>query len=356
MIPEPVGPLPAGSVRFCPARRGASALARKGTSVPYSDLKTKKTELIRKARDGSVFIAPYSATGITTLTGGSPANEVQTVTITGTPTGGTFALTFSGQTASGIAYNAIASAVQTALVGLSNLDVGDVTVTGGPGPGTPYVVTFGGTYADTDVPQMTAASSLTGGTTPAVAVTTTTPGTAVDLADLPAGWIDLGWITSDGVTYGRTTDVSDVTSFGSVQPTRSDVTNDTITMAVVAQETSFLTLGLYTGADTTALHADATSGEFSIAKPDIPGFRYYRVLGLFVDRDDAGREIYMARYMPRARITEWGEQQLNDGDDPITYNMTFTGYEDSTVGYSHRWIFAGAGWQSLLSAMSIPTS
>jgi hypothetical protein len=324
--------------------------------VPYSDLKHKKTELIRKARDGSVFIAPYSVTGITSLTSGTPANEVQTVTITGTPTGGTFSLTFSGQTAAGIAYNAIASAVQTALVALSNIAPGDVTVTGGPGPGTPYVVTFGGAYANTNVPAMTAAGSFTGGTSPAVAVTTTTPGVGVDLATLPDGWQDLGWITSDGVTYGRATDVSDVTSFGSVQPTRSDVTNDTITMSVVAQETSMLTLGLYTGADTSALTASATSGEFSISKPDIPGFRYYRVLGLFVDRDDAGREIYMARYMPRARITEWGEQQLNDGDDPISYNMTFTGYEDSTVGYSHRWIFAGAGWQSLLTNMGITTA
>jgi hypothetical protein len=214
--------------------------------VPYSDLKDKKTELIRKARDGSVFIAPYSVTGITSLTAGTPANEVQTVTITGTPAGGTFSLTFSGQTAAGIAYNAIASAVQTALEGLSNIAPGDVTVTGGPGPGTPYVVTFTGTYAHTNVPAMTAAGSFTGGSSPAVAVTTTTPGTGVDLSTLPDGWQDLGWITSDGVTYGRATDVSDVTSFGSVQPTRSDVTNDTITMSVVAQETSMLTLGLYT--------------------------------------------------------------------------------------------------------------
>jgi hypothetical protein len=321
--------------------------------VPYSSVKDKKTQLIRKARDGSVFIAPYSATGITTLTGGTPANEVQTVTITGTPTGGTFTLTFDGQTTTGIAYNANASAVQTALLALSNLDTGDVTVGGGPGPATPYTVTFGGAYAATNVPAMTATGSFTGGTSPAVAVTTTTPGSPVDLATLPVGWEDLGWVTSDGVTYGRTTEVSDVTSFGSVQPTRSDVTTDTITMSVVAQETKLLTLGLYTGADVSALTATAPGGEFTIAKPDVPGFQYYRVLGLFVDRDDSGREIYLARYMPRARITEWGEQQWSDGDDPITYSMTFTGYEDSTVGYAHRWIFAGAGWLSMLADMGI---
>lgn len=109
---------------------------------------------------------------IITVTGTA---EVQTVTITGTPTGGTFTLTFSGQTTAGIAYNAAAAAVQSALEALSNLAPGDVTVGGGPGPGTPWTVTF--TIAQGDVPQMTAnGAALTGGVTPAVAVTTTTGG------------------------------------------------------------------------------------------------------------------------------------------------------------------------------------
>ena len=104
-------------------------------------------------------------------------DEVQTVTITGTPTGGTYALTFDSQTTSGIAFNATASAVQTALEALSNINPGDVTCAGGPHPGTPVTVTFGGQYDGEDVPLMTANSgSLTGGTTPTATVTTTTPG------------------------------------------------------------------------------------------------------------------------------------------------------------------------------------
>ncbi|MFE6126726.1 hypothetical protein ACFQ6Q_00415 [Streptomyces sp. NPDC056437] len=104
-------------------------------------------------------------------------DEVQTVTITGTPTGGTYTLTFDGQTTSGIAYDATAGAVQSALEALSNIASGDVVCAGGPHPGTPVTVTFGGAYDGENVPQMTAsAASLTGGTSPAVAVTTTTPG------------------------------------------------------------------------------------------------------------------------------------------------------------------------------------
>jgi hypothetical protein len=101
-------------------------------------------------------------------------NEAQTVTITGTPTGGTYTLTFNGQTTAAIPYNATAAQVTTALEALSNVNFGEVAVTGGPHPGTAIIVGFGGQYEHTDVPQMTATGSFTGGTTPAIAVTTTT--------------------------------------------------------------------------------------------------------------------------------------------------------------------------------------
>lgn len=114
------------------------------------------------------------------LIGGSvilTPSEVQRITITGGPTGGTFTLTFNSQTTAGIAYNAVASAVQSALEALSNINPGDVIVGGGPLPGSFVTVTFAGQYAGTDVPQMTANSaSLTGGTTPTATITTTTAG------------------------------------------------------------------------------------------------------------------------------------------------------------------------------------
>lgn len=104
-------------------------------------------------------------------------SEVQTVTITGTPTGGTYTLTFDGATTAAIAYNATASAVQTALEALPNISPGDVTCAGGPHPGTAVTVSFAGAYLGKNVPQMTAASgSLTGGSTPTVTVTTGTGG------------------------------------------------------------------------------------------------------------------------------------------------------------------------------------
>jgi hypothetical protein len=102
---------------------------------------------------------------------GPGTNEVQTITITGTPTGGTFTLTYGGNTTGAIDYDATAGEVQTALRALPNTQ--DATVAGGPGPGTPYTVTWGN---GKDVEQLSANGSFTGGTSPAVAVTTTTAG------------------------------------------------------------------------------------------------------------------------------------------------------------------------------------
>lgn len=109
--------------------------------------------------------------------GGTLQDEVQTITVTGTPTGGTFTLTFNGETTAAIAYNAAASAVQSALLALPGVGASDLAVTGGPGPGTPWVVTFGGNLAGRDVPMITlAVNSLTGGTSPTVTVAQTTQG------------------------------------------------------------------------------------------------------------------------------------------------------------------------------------
>ena len=63
------------------------------------------------------------------------ADAVQTVTRTGDPTGGTFTLTFDGQTTSSIAYDSSAATVDSALEALSSIGSGNVVVTGLPGGG-----------------------------------------------------------------------------------------------------------------------------------------------------------------------------------------------------------------------------
>lgn len=109
--------------------------------------------------------------GCSPIIDGPASAEVQTVTISGSPTGGTFTLTYDGQATAAIAYNATAAALKSALVAATNLTNNDVSVTLASNV---YTVTFN---VGRNVPQMTAdGSALTGGTSPSVAVATSTQG------------------------------------------------------------------------------------------------------------------------------------------------------------------------------------
>lgn len=102
-------------------------------------------------------------------------NEVQSVTLTGSPTGGTFTLTLGADTTGALAYDASTATVQSALVGLTSIGTGNCTVTGAAGA---WILTFISGKAATDIAMLTAAPSLTGGTAPAVVVAEVTKGNA----------------------------------------------------------------------------------------------------------------------------------------------------------------------------------
>lgn len=104
------------------------------------------------------------ALGIPAGASGYSLNATQTVTLLGSPTGGTFTLTYNGQTTAAIAYNAIPSVVQSAITALSTVGTGGAVVTGNG----PYIVAFASTLGA--ISTMRSTSSLTGGTTPSVSV------------------------------------------------------------------------------------------------------------------------------------------------------------------------------------------
>jgi hypothetical protein len=106
-----------------------------------------------------------------TIANRSTTNEMVRLTITGNPGGGTFTVTFGGQTTTpALAYNVAAADMQTALRALSSIGGANVTVTGSAGG--PYTLEFIGTLAATDVGPVTAdGAGLTGGVTPDVTVT-----------------------------------------------------------------------------------------------------------------------------------------------------------------------------------------
>lgn len=135
---------------------------------------------------------------IRTTTAGN-TNEVQTATITGTPTGGTFKLSFKGYTTAPLAHNSTGATVQSALEAIGSVGTTGVTVSGGAGG--PYIITFANQLGNQAVPLITPDSTLlTGGTTPLVTVVRTTPG--VGQYDAQPNCTDLG-ATKGGITIAR---------------------------------------------------------------------------------------------------------------------------------------------------------
>lgn len=158
----------------------------KPVTVHQSTGKHKFVQSIRHHTTAS-STAPGGANGHWGLSG---VNEVQKLIITGSPTGGTFTLSFdgSGPTA-GIAFNADAPTIKTALETLGNIAPGDIVVTpavvGGVLPTSAMFVEFKGVYLQINVAQMTANSAgLTGGAAPTMTVST------IQAGSTPSGTIN----------------------------------------------------------------------------------------------------------------------------------------------------------------------
>lgn len=112
-------------------------------------------------------IGPFQAAG---------TKEAQTLTKSGTITGGTFKIGFGSGTTAAIAYDAVAATVEAALNALSTvLAVGGVTVTGGPLNTGAFTVTFGW---GNNVALMTTDVALLTGTTPGVVAAESVAGVA----------------------------------------------------------------------------------------------------------------------------------------------------------------------------------
>jgi hypothetical protein len=148
------------------------------------------------------------------------ADEVQTVTVPTNNTGGTFTITFGGQTTTALAYNATAAQVQAALEALSTIGANNVGVTLAAGV---YTLTFRNALGRTNVAAVTTTPSLTGGTNTAAVATVTqgsagTPGTYGPYS--AAATNGLQWPTGI-LQYACTTDAS-----GNVSPGTSTSGNE----------------------------------------------------------------------------------------------------------------------------------
>jgi uncharacterized phage protein gp47/JayE len=142
---------------------GIKCIGTAGTTVPaLSVVSVEDNTDARFVTDADILI-------------GAGTSEVQTITFSGTPVGGTFTLVFDGESTSALAHNVSAAAVKAALEALSTINTVNVTGTVGAG----FVVTFAGADAEQPKELITVGSNTlssdgvaVGDITPSIAETT----------------------------------------------------------------------------------------------------------------------------------------------------------------------------------------
>jgi hypothetical protein len=142
--------------------------------IKQSPRRHLKQKMVHACRIDNAFWSSIPSTS--TFDTSSLGDEVQTLTIEGSPTGGSFPVSWNGAGPSSttIAHNATSLAVQTTLESLSTIGVGNITVTGSSGG--PWEVTFVGDLAGSTQPLIQCGTGLTGGFFPSVQVAETFPG------------------------------------------------------------------------------------------------------------------------------------------------------------------------------------
>lgn len=258
------------------------------------------------------------------------ANEIQTVTVTGGPTGGSFTLSFKGYTAT-IPWNSTATAADTLLEALSSVGTTGVTVAGGAMPTTPLTVTFTNQLGNQSVPLLVPNSTgLTGGTTPLVTVTRTTPG--VGIYDAQLAYTDLG-ATKGGITIAR----NNSEEAFSVDQIQADIltlpTAWTMSVAAsVAQSDIDMLQYLWEGGSITL---DVTTGERTLPMGTPVTYRQKRLVVLFQRQSFDGNVTpgFIRAYA--FRITNRTPQESsivhNKDGDQVTIPFTWNAFADPTV-------------------------
>lgn len=167
------------------------------------------------------------------------------------------------------------------------------------------------------------------------------------LQALDGVWGDVGYLTSDGVTFGRAMESSDTESWQATEPTRSDPTSDVSNAQFVMQETNPYSVALYEGIPLDALGEVGEAWEWDKpANAVMPERRF-----LFVSQDgsvEAGTDIYVVRLFPRGKVVELEDQSENK-ETETQRGVTVQAYRDSALGTAVRTWVDGPGWRALLA-------
>ena len=151
------------------------------------------------------------------------------------------------------------------------------------------------------------------------------------LTALSANWTDLGYLTEDGIEFGKSADFAETSSWQTRDKLRSDATSDQDTATMTFLETKPEIEAIYNSLPLSTMPGVGTTN-YSYQKPAVPALLFRSLL--FIGVDGSGDQVeYVVRLWPRA---------LMNGPDNSTWNassesswpMAFTPYPDSNAGFA----------------------
>jgi hypothetical protein len=167
------------------------------------------------------------------------------------------------------------------------------------------------------------------------------------LQAFPAGYQSAGYTDAGGLNVGRAITVSEVTAWQTVQPVRSDVTADKLTLKVKLIETNPVTLALQEGL---TLAATTMTPTFSNAR-DSQGLQPQRRVILIAE--DTAHDVIMVRYLPNAKLTAISSDESYQRATELTYDFQLDAYpspdllDASGNPTDSQFWFGGSGWATL---------
>lgn len=248
--------------------------------------------------------------------------EVQTVTITGTPAGGTFTLTWNGLSSGPQVYNVATAALATALNTAWASKLGGTTIAVTGTAGTSYVLTFAAALGN--VALTSAVHAFTGGTTPTIAVVETTPGAGATpaTASLPASFKSAGWCSTDGLNMTPNEASNAIRPYGNFNPVRVIITQSQRDFDLTFLESNQVSVAVYNRQPLGVITADV-NGAFTNQVGAAVNTLYS---GIF-DMVDGTNHI--RTYCPRLQVSKIGARSGKAGE-AVTYPVTMTAFPDAT--------------------------
>lgn len=175
------------------------------------------------------------------------------------------------------------------------------------------------------------------------------------LTELPAGWLPVGLMTKDGVSFSTDVSIEEVEALGYLEPVRSDVVKAPKTIKFTVLETLRKNLQeLVYGVDLSAVKADKDTGEIVFDEAPMPQFDEFRLIAVMAD-GPASNEWLVGRGFPNVKLGTVPEEAWTPSD-PVKFDLEFKVQTDEVLGTPCRHYIGGSGTLAAVDAIGFELS